>query len=182
MGALEATRCKERQSSNMKYLVLLALFSVAFADSEPEPTAAADPNADPWLYYGGYYGGLGHGYYGYGRYGLWGRKKREADAEPTAAAAPSADAEADPWLYYGTGYYGGLGHYGYGLGHYGYGYGLGARYLWGRKKRSAEAEPAAEAEADPWLYYGGLGYYGGYYGRGLYGGYYGLGHRGYIWG
>merc|ERR1712114_118640 len=139
MGALEATRCKERQSSNMKYLVLLALFSVAFADAEPEPTAAADPNADPWLYYGGYYGGLGHGYYG------------------------------------------GLGHYGYGLGHYGYGYGLGGRYLWGRKKRSAEAEPAAEAEADPWLYYG-LSHYGGYYGRGYYGGYYGLGHRGYIWG
>merc|ERR1711874_561085 len=80
--------------------------------------------------------------------------------------------------YYGTGYYGGLGHYGYGLGHYGYGYGLGGRYLWGRKKRSAEAGPAAEAEADPWLYYGGLGYYG----RGYYGGYYGLGHRGYYWG
>merc|ERR1712121_410545 len=129
-SALEATRCKERQSSNMKYLVLLALFSVAFADAEPEPTAAADP----WLYYGGYYGGLGHGYYG--------------------------------------GY--GLG-YGYGHGHYGYGLG---GYVWGRKKRSAEAEPTAEAEADPWLYYGGLGYYG----RGYYGGYYGLGHRGYIWG
>merc|ERR1712033_92880 len=178
MGALEATRCKERQSSNMKYLVLLALFSVALADAEPEPTAAADPNADPWLYYGGYYGGLGHGYYGgLGHYGyglggryLWGRKKREAGAEPTAVAAPSADAEADPWLYYG-GYYG-LGAYGYGLGHYGYG--LGGRYVWGRKKRSAEAEaePAAEAEADPWLYYG----------LGLYGGYYGLGHRGYYWG
>merc|ERR1712121_123808 len=158
--------------------------SVAFADSEPEPTAAADPNADPWLYYGGYYGGLGHGYYGLGHYGyglggryLWGRKKREADAEPTAVAAPSADAEADPWLYYG-----GLGHYGYGLGYPYYGYGLGARYVWGRKKRSAEAEPAAEAEADPWLYYG-LGHYGGYYGRGYYGGYYGLGHRGYYyWG
>merc|ERR1712121_330989 len=158
-SALEATRCKERQSSNMKYLVLLALFSVAFADAEPEPTAAADPNADPWLYYAGYYGGLGHGYYGgYGHYGygLWGRKRREAGAEPTAVAAPSAD--ADPWLYYG-GYYRGLGHGYYGgLGHYGYG--LGGRYLWGRKKRAAGAEPAAEAEADPWLYYG-LGHYGG---------------------
>merc|ERR1712121_278830 len=121
-SALEATRCKERQSSNMKYLVLLALFSVAFADAEPEPTAAADPNADPWLYYGGYYGGYGLGYgYGHGGY-LWGRKKREADAEPTAVAAPSADAEADPWLYYGTGYYGGRGYYGgyYGFGHRGY--------------------------------------------------------------
>ena len=113
------------------FQVLLALFSVAFADAEPEPTAAADPNADPWLYYGGYYGGLGHGYYG--------------------------------------GY--GLGYARYGLGH----------TVWGRKKRSAEAEPAAEAEADPWLYYG-LGHYGGYYGRGYYGGYYGLGHRGYYWG
>merc|ERR1712121_619256 len=180
MGALEDTRCKERQSSIMKYLVLLALFSVAFADSEPEATAAADPNADPWMYYGGYYGGLGHYGYGLGGRYLWGRKKREAGAEPTAVAAPSADAEADPWLYYGTGYYGGLGH-----GYYG-GYGLGyARYglghtVWGRKKRSAEAEPAAEAEADPWLYYGLGGHYGlGYYGRGLYGGYYGLGHRGY---
>merc|ERR1712055_998975 len=173
-SALEATRCKERQSSNMKYLVLLAPFSVAFADSEPEPTAA-DPNADPWLYYGG----LGHYGYGLGGRYLWGRKKREA--EPTAVAAPSADAEADPWLYYGHGGYYGLGH-----GYYG-GYGLGyARYglghtVWGRKKRSAEAEPSAEAEADPWYYYG-LGHYGGYYGRGLYGGYTGLGHRGYIWG
>merc|ERR1712121_442175 len=121
-SALEATRCKEKQSSNMKYLVLLALFSVAFADAEPEPTAAADPNADPWLYYGGYYGGLGHGYYGLGHYGyglggryIWGRKKREAGAEPTAVAAPSADADADPWLYYGLVHYGGY----YGRGYYG---------------------------------------------------------------
>merc|ERR1719419_504067 len=66
-------------------------------------------------------------------------KKREAEAEPTAAA----DADADPWYSY----------YGYGLGHYGYrpyyrsyyrpyGYGY-----WGRKKREAEAEPTAAADA-----------------------------------
>merc|ERR1712039_565476 len=91
--------------------------------------------------------------------------KRSADAE----------AEADPYLLYG-GYYGHAYGYGYpyAYGHYGY-YG----------KRSADAEPAAapeaEAAADPYYGYYGLGYhglgyraYGGYYGHGL--GYYGYGH------
>merc|ERR1711972_1013688 len=50
-----------------------------------------------------------------------------------------------------------------------------------RKKR--EAEPKAEAEADPWLlysgYYGHPGYYGYGYGLGYgWGGYYGLGYYG----
>lgn len=103
---------------------------VAVAEAEAE----ADPEADPWLYYSGAYG-HGYGYshyapltysyapytyssvynhYGLGHYGLgytglgyYGRKKREAEAEPEAEADP----EADPWLLYG----------GYGLGH-GYGY------------------------------------------------------------
>merc|ERR1711911_297249 len=93
-----------------------------------------------------------------------------ADAEPKA--------DADPYYgYYGLGYHGlgyrgygyGLGHYGYaGLGHYGYGLGY-------YGKRSADAEPTADADAkaDPYYgYYGhgyhGLGYraYGGYYGHG----------------
>merc|ERR1712110_1313987 len=68
-------------------------------------------------------------------------------------------AEAAPW----GGYYRGYG-YGYPRA-YGYGY-YGHRY----GKRSADAEPEAEAEAAPW---------GGYY-RG-YGGYYG-GYRGYGYG
>merc|ERR1739838_1050857 len=66
---------------------------------------------------------------------------------------------------------------GYGLGHYGYrGYGYGYPYSYGHYgyygKRSADAEPTAEAaaaptaEADPWY---------GYYGHG-----YGLGYRG-LW-
>merc|ERR1712228_523678 len=91
---------------------------------EAEPTAEADPEADPWLYYHGlgyaahpygygYYGhGLGYaGYYGHhlGYYG-----KREAEAEPTAEADADASPEADPWLYYS--------HAGYGLHPYGYGY------------------------------------------------------------
>mgnify|MGYP006227026015 CR=1 FL=1 len=93
------------------------------AEAEPVADAAADPEADPWLYYSGLYGhgyGYGHyasltysyapytyshvyGHYGLGHYGLpyYGRKKREAEAEPEAVADP----EADPWLVYG-GYYG----------------------------------------------------------------------------
>ena len=73
-----------------------------------------------------------------------------------------AEPESKPYLY--GGYYGGLGYggYGYGLGYY-------------RGKRSADAEPTAEADA----YYGYGGYgrygYGGYgYGRGY--GYGGYGH------
>merc|ERR1712080_7398 len=53
--------------------------------------------------------------------------------------------------------------------------------LWLRHfgKRSADAEPAAEPEAEPGYLYGG---YGGYYGRG-YGGYgLGLGYRSYGYG
>merc|ERR1711974_147587 len=83
-------------------------------EAEAEPKAAADP----W-YYGGYgysrlglgYGGLGYsglGYSGlYGGYrGIYGYGKREAEAEPKAAA--------DPW------YYGGYGYSGLGLGYGGY--------------------------------------------------------------
>merc|ERR1739848_277791 len=86
-------------------------------------------------------------------------EKREA--EPTA----EADAEADPWLYYhGLGYAGhhyGYGYHGLGLGYAGYAgyagyhpyayhhYGYPAYGYYG--KRSADAEPTAEAdaEADP---------------------------------
>merc|ERR1711988_2059317 len=57
-----------------------------------------------------------------------------------AASGPNADAEADPWYgYYGYGYrpYG-YGYYGHRYGYYGY-YG----------KRSADAEPTADAAASP---------------------------------
>merc|ERR1712106_581234 len=107
------------------------------AEAEPnaEADASADPEADPWLYYSGTYG-HGYGYshyspltysyapytysnvynhYGLGHYGLggnyglgyYGRKKREAVADP----------EADPWLVYGG--YGGHG-YGYNYAPYTY--------------------------------------------------------------
>merc|ERR1711931_345332 len=84
-------------------------------------------------------------------------------------SGPSADAEANPdaWYgYYGRGYYGGYYRpYGYGYGYYG--------------KRSADAEPTAEAaaspeaEADPWYSYYGYGGYGHHayrpYGYGYFG-------------
>jgi len=98
------------------------------AEADPEAAAEADPEADPWLYYSGLYGhhgyGLGYhyapltytyapytyshvyGHYGLGHYGYFGRKKREAEAEPEATADP----EADPWLLYGGWGYGGY-HY-----------------------------------------------------------------------
>merc|ERR1711944_107749 len=76
-----------------------------------------------------------------------------------------AEPESKPW--YG---YGGLG-YGYA---YGYPYYGGYHYL---EKRSADAEPEAKSEADPWL----VGYYpyGNGYALGHYGHYYGhyLGKR-----
>merc|ERR1711974_186910 len=126
---------------------------------EAEPTAEADAEVDPWLYYHGlgyaahpygygYYGhGLGYaglGYYGYGHHlgyaGYYGHHlgyygKREAEAEPTAEADVDASPEADPWLYYS--------HAGYGLHPYGYGYyGHGLGY-------------AAYAGYHPYAYYGG---------------------------
>ena len=127
-------------------------------------SADAEPEAD--AYYGAY--GLGYGYGGlYGGYGV-----RAYGAYPYAYGAyygkRSADAEpkADADAFYGA--YGlGYGYGGYGLGYAGYaglGYaGYAAPYAYGAYygKRSADAEPKADA------YYGayGLGYgYGGLYG------------------
>jgi len=132
------------------------------AESDAEPKA----DADPYLLYGGYYGsGLSYAssYYSYPRYtysypaysyGLWGRKKREAEAEPKA--------DADPYLLYGgygAGLYGGYASSYYSYPSYTYSYPAYGYSIYGRKKREAEAEP--KADADPYLLYGG------YYGSGL---------------
>merc|ERR1711983_152769 len=101
-----------------------------------------------------------------------------------AFAEPEAEAEADPALLYGSygypyaGVYGGYRAYGaypatYGAYPYSY-YG----------KRSADAEPEADAEADPALLYGSYGYpyagvYGGYRAYGAYPATYGYGYRTY---
>merc|ERR1712137_1528798 len=110
MGALPANLSI---GTMIRVLALLCLAVLSLGEPEAEAKAVADPKADPYLLYGGYYG-LGHHYYGgYPYYGYYG--KRSAEAEP----APAADAKADPWY----GYYGGLSHYGYGYPYYGYGHG-----------------------------------------------------------
>ena len=117
------------------------------------------------------------GYAGAGRYvansaGVVHVAKRSADAEP--------EADADAALLYGAYGYGGLGYAGYGYGAYPYGgyaydgypYAYGAYY----GKRSADAEPKADADAYYGAYgyglgYAGLGYAGYGYGAYPYGGY-----------
>merc|ERR1712128_293393 len=125
------------------YLVLLGLSCVVCVpEASPNPDANADPDAywGAWGYgglgaygYGGLgaygYGGLNGGLYrGYGGYG-WGRKKRDADALPSAD--PTADPDADAhWnaLGYGQNRWGGLyGGYGLNGGIYG-GYGYASPY------------------------------------------------------
>merc|ERR1712149_75145 len=129
MGTLSWSLVEE--GSKMKLVAAACLVAAVFA----EPEAKAD--ADAALLYGGYgYTGLGYAGYGYGHY----LGKRSADAEP------EADAEADAALLYGGYGYTGLGYSGLGyagLGYAGLGYGYG-HYL---GKRSADAEPKAEAEA-----------------------------------
>merc|ERR1711955_158870 len=127
MGALPANLSI---GSMFRVLALLCLAVLSLGEPEPEAKAVADPKADPYLLYGGYYGlGLGHYgvYYGYPYY----YGKRSAEAEPVSApgADPKAeaDAKADPYLLYG--YYG-LGHH-YG-GYYGYGYPYYGGYYYGK--------------------------------------------------
>merc|ERR1712082_515452 len=155
MGILSWSLVEE--GSKMKFVAAVCLVAAAFA----EPEAKAD--ADAALLYGGYgytglgYAGLGYAGLGYAGYGYpyagygYGHYlgKRSADAEP--------EAEADPALLYGAYGYAGLGYAGYrGLGYSayagypytGYGYSAYSPYTYGHYlgKRSADAEPKAEAD------------------------------------
>ena len=147
-------------------------------------SADAEPEAEADAYYGAYgyglgYAGLGYAGLGYGAYG----RGYAGYAAPYAYGAyygkRSADAEPEADAYYGAyGYgglaYAGLGYAGYGYGAHGLGYaGYAAPYAYGAYygKRSADAEPKADA------YYGAYGYaglsYAGYgypraYGYGAY--------------
>merc|ERR1711970_501909 len=167
MGSAVHTLTRSQHLIMKCVLALLFLAGLALAQEETEngPDAEADPAA--W-YYGGYYGYPYHrGYYGYGgyrgysghRYGYWGRKKRDAEADPAVLASTSA-VTTTPVTYTVPHALTYAHHYPY---TYGYGH---LPYL---KKREAEADANPEA----WYghYYGYPGYYGHrYYG---YGGYYG---------
>merc|ERR1711974_178262 len=98
MGALPANLSIGKM---IRVLALLCLAVLSMGEPEAEAKAVADPKADPYLLYGGYYGhGLGHyGYYGY-PYGGYYYGKRSAEAEPAPAPTADAKAEADPWYGY----------------------------------------------------------------------------------
>ncbi|KAK7077819.1 hypothetical protein SK128_007529 [Halocaridina rubra] len=160
-------------------VVALLGLAAALPVAEPEAKPEADPEADPQFFYTtglNYpslltntaisYSGFPTLYsprYMYATYPYFqGRKKREAEPEPQ----PEADPEADPALVYTTGTLGTFPHIG------AYSYPLiyttptvyraahplsyttypSTQYtalFAGRKKRSAEAEPQPEAEANP---------------------------------
>merc|ERR1719234_2076279 len=168
----------------MKFITAACLVAAVFA--EPEAKADADAAllygaygyggyAAPYsLGYAGYAGYAGYGGYAYGAYpytyGAHYLGKRSADAEPEAKADADAALLYGAYGYAASPYYGGysLGYAGYtGYGGHAYGaypYTYGARYL---GKRSADAEPKADADADAALLYGAYGYaaspyYGGY--------------------
>merc|ERR1719339_674317 len=140
----------------MKLFAVLALAAVAFAEPEAEGKAYGIygygvPYAGAYGAYGAYSAYRPYSYGGY-YYG-----KRSAEAEP--------EAEANADAYYG--YYGYARPYAYGAYGAGYGYRYGA-YPYASTyygKRSADAEP--KAEADPALLYNAYGYglpYAGAYG------------------
>merc|ERR1712226_1703533 len=195
------------QSNNMKFLLVLAVAAYARAEAEAKPGfihGVGSPLAynhlplayhhAPLVYHHTPVGcqnnkgepvACAHGVLPYGLV---------AAVAPAAEADAEADPEADPWLaYYSHGYAArpyGYGYYGHHLGYSGYyGHGLGYSAYHGYPyhhlgyygKRSAEAEPTAEAEAspeaDPWLYYSRFGYASHPYGYGYYG--HGLGYSAY---
>ncbi len=79
------------------------------------------------------------------------RKKREADADPAILASSTVVKNPAPVVQYVAAHpYAAYGLYGYPYAAYHGAY----PYLYGRKKREAEADATADAEADPWLVYG----------------------------
>merc|ERR1712106_422830 len=104
MGSPRDIRESQILAMQILYIVGSVLAAQAAAEAEPKANPNAEANADPWYSYGyglGHrYGGYGHHGYAayrphYGGYGYWGRKKRDAEAEPVADA--TAEADADPW-------------------------------------------------------------------------------------
>merc|ERR1712088_656249 len=98
MGVAVPYESKSRaEPAKMKFLAVLLLVALAYAEPEAAPDAEADAEAAPWYYgyyghpgyyggWGGYYGRRWGGYYGYGgypyAYGYWKRDAEEQPAKP----------------------------------------------------------------------------------------------------
>merc|ERR1712158_242101 len=119
MGVAVPYESKSRaEPAKMKFLAVLLLVALAYAEPEAAPDAEADAEAAPWYYgyyghpgyyggWGGYYGRRWGGYYGWGGYpyahGYW---KRDAEAEqPEMVKREAEEQEAKPAMLY-AGYYG----------------------------------------------------------------------------
>merc|ERR1712045_891715 len=106
MGVAVPYESKSRaEPAKMKFLAVLLLVALAYAEPEAAPDAKADAEAAPWYY--GYYGRRWGGYYGYGgypyAYGYW---KRDAEEQPDQMVKREAEEqEAKPAMLY-AGYYG----------------------------------------------------------------------------
>merc|ERR1711884_794066 len=118
MGVAVPYESKSRaEPAKMKFLAVLLLVALAYAEPEAAPDAKADAEAAPWYYgyyghpgyygWGGYYGRRWGGYYGYGgypyAYGYW---KRDAEQQPDQMVKREAEeGDAKPAMLY-AGYYG----------------------------------------------------------------------------
>merc|ERR1711994_938765 len=110
MGVAVPYESKSRaEPAKMKFLAVLLLVALAYAEPEAAPDAKADAEAAPWYYgyYGhpGYYGRRWGGYYGWGgypyAYGYW---KRDAEQQQMVKREAEEE-EAKPAMLY-AGYYG----------------------------------------------------------------------------
>merc|ERR1711953_547498 len=105
MGVAVPYESKSRaEPAKMKFLAVLLLVALAYAEPEAAPDAEADAEAAPWYYgyYGhrGYYGGGGYPY----AYGYW---KRDAEQQQPAQMVKreAEEGDAKPAMLY-AGYYG----------------------------------------------------------------------------
>merc|ERR1711878_1417 len=110
MGVAVPYESKSRaEPAKMKFLAVLLLVALAYAEPEAAPDAEADAEAAPWYYgyYGhpGYYGGWG-GYYGYGYpYRYWWKRSAEEQQPDQMVKREAEEEEAKPAMLY-AGYYG----------------------------------------------------------------------------
>merc|ERR1712018_693181 len=118
MGVAVPYESKSRaEPAKMKFLAVLLLVALAYAEPEAAPDAEADAEAAPWYYgyyghpgyyggWGGYYGRRWGGYYGYGYpYRYWWKRSAEEQQPDQMVKREAEGEEAKPAMLY-AGYYG----------------------------------------------------------------------------